>query len=90
MPLCARSRGLLPLASVGHERRLNLQQQPLPEIGLMSGLGLTVWTGRALQAESGELVVIGLAHLYPALEWSSMLLAIMDIRAHPISFSVRP
>jgi hypothetical protein len=35
MPLCARSRGLLPLASVGHERRLNLQQQALPEIGPM-------------------------------------------------------
>jgi hypothetical protein len=33
---------------------------------------------------------IGLALLYPALEWSVLLLAIMDIRAHPISFSERP
>ena len=50
----------------------------------------SVWTGRALQAEIGELAAVGLAHLYPALEWSSMLLAIMDIRAHPVSFSTRP
>src|SRR5262249_19885610 len=30
--------------------------------------GTTVWTGRALQAESDDLEVIGLALLYPALE----------------------
>jgi hypothetical protein len=36
----------------------------------LTGFDPTVWTGRALQAESGELAVIGLAHLYPALEWS--------------------
>jgi len=34
--------------------------------------------------------VTGLALLYPALWWSELLLAIMDIRAHPISFSDRP
>jgi hypothetical protein len=44
----------------------------------------TAWTGRALQAEST------LALLYPALAWSRSLLAIMDIRARPISFSDRP
>ena len=33
-----------------------------------SGSGTTVWTGRALQAESDDLEVIGLALLYPALE----------------------
>ena len=48
-----------------------------------------VWTGRALQAESLEWVV-GLALLYPALAWSRPLLAIMDIRARSISFSDRP
>jgi hypothetical protein len=32
----------------------------------------------------------GLALLYPAREWSIVLLAIMDIRAHPFSFSERP
>jgi len=32
----------------------------------------------------------GLALLYPALAWSRSLLAIMDIRARPISFSDRP
>src|SRR5262249_40883384 len=34
----------------------------------MSDLGTSVWTGRALQAESDDLEVIGLALLYPALE----------------------
>jgi hypothetical protein len=29
-----------------------------------------VWTGRALQAGSEDLEIIGLALLYPALEWS--------------------
>ena len=33
-----------------------------------SGVGPSVWTGRALQAESDDLEVIGLALLYPALE----------------------
>src|SRR5262245_669636 len=33
-----------------------------------SGYGTSVWTGRALQAESDDLEVIGLALLYPALE----------------------
>jgi hypothetical protein len=46
----------------------------------------TVWTGRALQAECEKMEGVGLAHLYPALAWSVVLLAIMDIRAHPISF----
>jgi hypothetical protein len=34
----------------------------------MSASDPTVWTGRALQAESDDLEVIGLALLYPALE----------------------
>jgi len=34
----------------------------------MSRFGPSVWTGRALQAESDDLEVIGLALLYPALE----------------------
>jgi hypothetical protein len=33
-----------------------------------SGPGPFVWTGRALQAESDDLELIGLALLYPALE----------------------
>jgi hypothetical protein len=33
---------------------------------------------------------IGLAHLYPAYERGAYALAIMDIRAHPISFASRP
>ena len=51
----------------------------------------SVWTGRALQAESekngGGLVLrICIRPLHGAF----VLLAIMDIRAHPISFSERP
>src|ERR1700736_5947870 len=30
----------------------------------------SVWTGRALQAESEKMEGVGLAHLYPALAWS--------------------
>ena len=37
-----------------------------------------------------QMAVVGLALLYPALAWSRPLLAIMDIRARPISFSDRP
>jgi hypothetical protein len=33
-------------------------------------LGTSVSTGRALQAGSDDLKIIGLALLYPALEWS--------------------
>jgi hypothetical protein len=43
-----------------------------------------------LQAESDDLEKIGLALLYPALERNVEFLAIMDIRARPISFSERP
>ena len=44
---------------------------------------------RVLQADVSE-GGIGLAHLYPAREESiCLLLATMDIRAHPISFSAR-
>src|ERR1700674_2315224 len=32
--------------------------------------GTTVWTGRALQVRSDDLETIGLALLYPALEWN--------------------
>ena len=46
----------------------------------------SVWTRRALQAECDDLEVIGLAHLYSALWREQLLPAIMDIRAHPISF----
>jgi hypothetical protein len=46
----------------------------------------SVWTGRALQAGFDDLETIGLALLYPALNGALVLPAIMDIRAHPISF----
>jgi hypothetical protein len=55
-----------------------------------SGIGPTVWTGRALQAKNDDLEKVGLALLYPARERNVLFLAIMDIRARPISFSERP
>src|SRR6516164_2726798 len=45
---------------------------------------------RALQAESDDLEVVGLALLYPALDGTFEFLAIMDIRARSISFASRP
>src|SRR6516165_4658945 len=59
-------------------------------IGAMSAHGPSVWTGRALQAESDDLEVVGLALLYPALDGTFEFLAIMDIRARSISFASRP
>ena len=56
----------------------------------MSHIGPSVWTGRALQAESDDLEVVGLALLYPALNGTFVFLAIMDIRARSISFATRP
>ena len=56
----------------------------------MTACGPSVWTGRALQAESDDLEVMGLALLYPALDGTFDLLAIMDIRARSISFASRP
>jgi hypothetical protein len=37
----------------------------------MTGSGTSVWTGRALQAGYDDLEMVGLALLYPALEWSA-------------------
>jgi hypothetical protein len=52
---------------------------------------LTLLYGPAVRCKLNVLSrVNGLAHLYPALSWSRSLLAIMDFRAHPISFSERP
>jgi hypothetical protein len=36
----------------------------------MSPSGPSVWTGRALQAENDDPEMIGLALLYPTLEWN--------------------
>src|SRR6516225_8856071 len=61
-----------------------------PFLTSMSPVGPSVWTGRALQAESDDLEVMGLALLYPALDGTFEFLAIMDIRARSISFASRP
>jgi hypothetical protein len=46
----------------------------------MSAHGPSVWTGRALQAESDDLEVVGLALLYPALDGTFEFLAIMETK----------
>jgi len=42
----------------------------LPVQNETSASGTTVWTGRALQVRFDDLEAIGLALLYPALEWN--------------------
>jgi len=49
-----------------------------------------VWSGRALQEDFDEVVVNGLASMYPAFDWSIVPRAIMDISARAISLAVRP
>ena len=70
--------------------RLTAQVLALACVGRTDANDPSVRTGRASHAESDDLEVIGLALLYPALERNVALLAIMDIRARPISFSERP
>ena|SRR5260370_39977560 len=50
----------------------------------------SVWTGRALQAESEKMEGLVLRICIRPLHGAFVHLAIMDIRAHPISFSERP
>ena len=71
----------------GAHGRWNVQ---LGDVRPMAASGPSVWTGRALQAESDDLEVVGLALLYPALDGTFEFLAIMDIRARSISFASRP
>ena len=56
----------------------------------MTRLNPNVWSGRALQVDFAELAVSGLASMYPAFDWSCVLLAITDISARAISFTDRP
>ena len=56
----------------------------------LSGNGPSVWTGRALQAESDDLERLVLRFCIRLIDGASELLAIMDIRARSISFASRP
>ena len=53
-------------------------------------LGPSVWTGRALQAESDDLERLVLRFCIRPIDGAFELLAIMDIRARSISFASRP
>ena len=64
-----------------------------PEVafrGRQAAFDPSVWTGRALQAEFEKWRVLVLRICIRPLDGAFVLLAIMDIRAHPISFSERP
>ena len=56
----------------------------------MSPSGPSVWTGRALQAESDDLEKLVLRICIRPIHGAFELLAIMDIRARSISFASRP
>ena len=82
------ARARLPSAGaspVSHDRVLRGRSQ-----AAMSVHGPSVWTDRALQAESDDLEKLVLRFCTRTLSGALVLLAIMDIRAHPISFSERP
>jgi Outer membrane efflux protein len=67
LELLRRQHGLGAIADadgVAQEAALAQAEQTLPTLPS----GPSVWTGRALQAESDDLEVMGLALLYPALE----------------------
>ena len=53
----------------------------------MSPIGPSVWTGRALQAESDDLEKLVLRICIRPIDGAFELLAIMDIRARSISFT---
>jgi hypothetical protein len=55
-----------------------------------SVVGPSVWTGRALQAESDDLERLVLRFCIRPIDGAFELLAIMDIRARSISFASRP
>ena len=52
--------------------------------------GPSVWTGRALQAESDDLEKLVLRFCIRPMDGAFRLLAIMDIRARSISFTTWP
>jgi hypothetical protein len=58
--------------------------------GHTSVVGPSVWTGRALQAESDDLEKLVLRFCIRPMDGAFRLLAIMDIRARSISFTTRP
>jgi predicted dinucleotide-binding enzyme len=54
------------LAKSGISTTIANRRGPQSLKGLVDELGPSVWTGRALQAESDDLEKVGLALLYPA------------------------
>jgi hypothetical protein len=61
-----------------------------PAVRCKPDVNKCVWTGRALQAGCEQMEGVVLRICIRPLHGAFVLLAIMDIRAHPISFSERP
>ncbi len=75
-----------------HRQKVRFFQKKNPTCFALSisGFDPTVWTGRALQAGCEQMEGVVLRICIRPLHGAFVLLAIMDIRAHPISFSERP
>ena len=85
--LCRKTCRLLRASSTG---RRNSGQTSARTLNRYAAIDPTVWSGRASQVDFAELAVSGLASMYPAFDWSVVLLAIMDISARASSLCDRP
>ena len=75
------------MRSPAHGGTHGIARNPRPA---RSVAGPSVWTGRALQAESDDLERLVLRFCIRPIDGAFELLAIMDIRARSISFASRP
>jgi hypothetical protein len=74
------------VVAIGVEADINWQAIPADSVANDP----SVWTGRALQARFEQMEGLVLRICIRPLHGAFVLLAIMDIRAHPISFCERP
>jgi hypothetical protein len=81
-PICHLGRGRVAL---GH-LEIAIENRTFPHLPIDP----IVWSGRALQVDFAAMAVSGLASMYPAFDWSDVLLAVMDISARAISLPDRP
>src|ERR1700730_509565 len=79
-------------SSLAAQRRIGRYEGIATQIAVHGvwSFGSSVWTGRALQAESDDLEKLVLRICIRPIHGAFELLAIMDIRACSISFASRP
>jgi hypothetical protein len=78
------------IPEVADKRQLLREERKSYACSEFSQFDLNVWSGRVSQEVFVELAVGGRASIYPAFDWSVMLLAIVDISAPAISLADRP